>query len=82
MKRALVAFAESVAIILKCRRRHGWVAESGMTIDIRSKAPGHIAAGCVEAIMESALSDVRVCRGRWRDIINNFPMRTTCDGQR
>lgn len=82
MKRALVALAETVAIVLKGRWRNGWVAESRMAIDIRSQALCHVAAGGIESIMESALGYFSKCRRWWRHVyINGLRMRTARNGQ-
>ena len=73
MKRALIAFAEDVAIVLKCRRWNRRVAESWMAIHIRSKAFCHVAAGGFESVMEAALSNLRICRWRWWHFVSDGP---------
>lgn len=82
MKRALVAFAEPMPVILERRRGNRRIAKFWMAIDIRSKAFCHVAARGIETIVETALGNFGVCRGRWRHVDVNGPrMRTTGNGQ-
>jgi hypothetical protein len=79
----LIAFAEAMAIVLQSRRRHGWVTEPRMPIDIRSKSLRDVAACRVESIVESALRDFSECGWRGRRGIDNRPrVRTTGKGER
>jgi len=78
----LIAVAEAVTVVFKCRRRHRWVAESRMPVDIRPQSFCNIAARRVEPIMESTLCDLSK-RRRWWSGINNWPrMRTTGNSER
>jgi hypothetical protein len=72
-----------MSIVLKCWRRHGWVAESRMAIGIRRQSLSDVVPRRVESVMESTLCDLSVCRRRWRCSIYNRPrVRTTGNSER
>jgi hypothetical protein len=81
---ALVAFAESVAIVFKRRWRHRWIAEARVTVHIRRFALRNVAAGGLDTIVEPALGNLAEIRRRRRHGVDNrLRVRTTgeCKGQ-
>lgn len=83
LKEGMVAFAESVAIILNRRRRHRWIAEVWMLFHAWMQIARHITPRSFESIMEPLTGDLAKFR-RWRrsGINSNRPrMRTPGHGK-
>jgi hypothetical protein len=71
-----VSFAEAVPIILKRRRRHGRIAEPWVPIGVRRAAGSNVATCGFNAIVITALRDLRVARRR-RSVDDRLRMRAS-----
>jgi hypothetical protein len=79
---ASISFAEPMAIFLHGRRRHRWILESWMAVNVRRKTPRNIVTRGPDSVMKSVLGDLAIVGRRWWNSVNNCAMSTTCQSER
>jgi hypothetical protein len=67
----LIPFAEAMAVVFKRRRRHRWVTEAGMAIDVWGAAHGDIVLGSLYAIVKALVRDLAPRWRGWGSVIGN-----------
>ncbi len=85
MQGGVVSLAETMAVLFKGRRRHRWIAEAGMMLDIGRAIVSDVTPRRGNAVVVSLLGSGAEVRWRRRRLnINHRVVRTACqqEGQR
>jgi hypothetical protein len=82
MEECLVASAETATIVLESLRRHWWIAEARMALNVWSFSLVHIAPCGGESIVKTLPGNFRIFRRRRRFFIDRMWMRTSGERER
>jgi hypothetical protein len=82
MEKCLVASAEAAAIFFESLRRHRWITEARMALNVWSFSLVHIAPCGGESIVKTLPGNFRIFRRRRRLFIDRMWMRTSSQSER